>query len=190
MPAQGIETGVVTIAVIEGHYSAIDLRNQSRPKDSVARGVLAGLDSGDIVESAPPERRLLLLSDIPGVAVRSTLAPGSAVGTSDLIGDFVPDRSVTAASKLTTRATAIPARTAWADPYILTTSPAVVTSPVFGFWRPTSAFYMVGRHIRRCSAMLRSASPTRASIMSLAVNSRASTPAAALTSSVSLAATR
>ena len=85
----------MTIAVIEGHYGAIDLRNQSRLKDSVARGVLAGLDSGDIVESAPLERRLLLLSDIPGVAVRSTLAPGSAVGTSDLIVDIVPGRSVT-----------------------------------------------------------------------------------------------
>ena len=95
LPAQDIEDGVVTIAVIEGRYGAIDLRNQSRLKDNVAHGVLAGLDGGDIVESAPLERRLLLLSDIPGVAVRSTLAPGSAVGTSDLIVDIIPGRSVT-----------------------------------------------------------------------------------------------
>lgn len=95
LPAQDIEGGVVTVAVIEGRYGAIDLRNQSRLKDIVARGVLDGLENGDIVESAPLERRLLLLSDIPGVAVRSTLAPGSAVGTSDLIVDIVPGRSVT-----------------------------------------------------------------------------------------------
>ena len=95
LPAQDIEGGVVTISVIEGRYGAINLRNQSRLKDNVAHGVLAGLDSGDIVESAPLERRLLLLSDIPGVGVRSTLAPGSAVGTSDLIVDIVPGRSVT-----------------------------------------------------------------------------------------------
>lgn len=95
LPAQDIEDGVVTIAVIEGRYGAIDLRNQSRLKDNVAHGVLAGLDGGDIVENAPLERRLLLLSDIPGVAVRSTLAPGSAVGTSDLIVDIIPGRSVT-----------------------------------------------------------------------------------------------
>lgn len=99
LPAQDIEDGVVTVAVIEGHYGAIDLRNQSRLKDSVARGVLAGLDSGDIVDSAPLERRLLLLSDIPGVAVRSTLTPGSAVGTSDLIVDIIPGRSVTGSAE-------------------------------------------------------------------------------------------
>lgn len=95
VPAQDIEGGIVTIAVIEGRYGAVDLRNQSRLRDNVARGVLSGLDSGDIVESAPLERRLLLLSDIPGVAVRSTLAPGSAVGTSDLIVDITPGRSMT-----------------------------------------------------------------------------------------------
>jgi hemolysin activation/secretion protein len=95
LPAQDLQNGAVTIAVIEGRYGAIELRNESRLKDGVARGVLAGLDSGDIVANAPLERRLLLLSDIPGVAVRSTLAPGSAVGTSDLIVDIVPGRSVT-----------------------------------------------------------------------------------------------
>lgn len=95
VPAQDIKDGVVTIAVVEGRYGAIDLRNRSRLADGVARNVLAGLDSGDVVASAPLERRLLLLSDIPGVAVRSTLAPGSAVGTSDLIVDIEPGRSVT-----------------------------------------------------------------------------------------------
>lgn len=95
VPAQDIEGGIVTIAVIEGRYGAVDLRNQSRLRDNVARAVVSGLDSGDIVESAPLERRLLLLSDIPGVAVRSTLAPGSAVGTSDLIVDITPGRSMT-----------------------------------------------------------------------------------------------
>lgn len=94
VPAQDIEGGVVTIAVSEGRYGAIDLRNQSQLRDNVARGVLAGLDGGDIVESAPLERRLLLLSDISGIAVRSTLAPGSAVGTSDLIVDITPGRRV------------------------------------------------------------------------------------------------
>lgn len=95
LPAQDITTGAVTIAVIEGRYGAIDLRNESRLSDGVARGVLSGLESGDIVAAAPLERRLLLLSDIPGVSTRSTLAPGAAVGTSDLIVDIEPGRAVT-----------------------------------------------------------------------------------------------
>lgn len=95
LPPQDISIGVVTIAVIEGRYGAIDLDNQSRLSDGVAQGVLAGLDSGDVVASAPLERRLLLLSDIPGVAVQSTLAPGKELGTSDLIVAIKPDRGVT-----------------------------------------------------------------------------------------------
>ena len=95
LPAQDINDGAVTIAVIEGRYGRIDLRNRTNLVDDVARGVLTGLDSGDVVATEPLERRLLLLSDIPGVAVRSTLSPGTATGTSDLIVDLDPGRRVT-----------------------------------------------------------------------------------------------
>ena len=95
LPPQDISAGAVTIAVIEGQYGEINLRNETNLSDGVARRVLGGLDSGDIVASAPLERRLLLLSDIPGVAVRSTLTPGDAVGTSDLIVDLTPGRRIT-----------------------------------------------------------------------------------------------
>ncbi len=81
---------MVTIAVIEGRYGKVALSNQTRLRDGVARGVLNGLDSGDLVANAPLQRRLLLLSDIPGVLVASTLSPGQAVGTSDLAIDLAP----------------------------------------------------------------------------------------------------
>ena len=97
LPAQDIADGIVTIAVIEGRYGRIELRNQARLSDGVAQGMLHGLHSGDVVATAPLERRLLLLSDIPGVAVNSTLAPGTLVGTSDLSVNLVPDRRVTGA---------------------------------------------------------------------------------------------
>ena len=95
VPAQGIADGVVTIGVIEGQYGVIGLNNQSRAHDSVARGIMAGLKPGDLVATAPLERRLLLLSDLPGVVVKSTLAPGAAVGTSDLAVELLPGRIVT-----------------------------------------------------------------------------------------------
>ena len=84
LPAQKIEGGAVTIAVLEGFYDTIGLHNRTRLSDRVAWGVLDGIGQGDPIELAPLERRLLLLSDIPGIAVSSTLSPGGAVGTSDL----------------------------------------------------------------------------------------------------------
>jgi hemolysin activation/secretion protein len=95
LPAQDVSGGTVTIEVIEGRYGQVGLQNSSNLSDGVARRLLRGLDGGDIVASAPLERRLLLLSDIPGVAVRSTLAPGTAVGTSDLNVELTPGRRVT-----------------------------------------------------------------------------------------------
>ena len=90
LPAQDVLEGTVTIAVIEGRYGTIELRNQTRLSDGVARRVLDGLNPGDPVAIAPLERRLLLLSDIPGVVVRSTLSPGAEVGASDLTVDLGP----------------------------------------------------------------------------------------------------
>jgi hemolysin activation/secretion protein len=90
LPPQDITDGTVTIAVIEGHYGEINLHNQAPIADVVLINVLHGLNSGDLVSSAPLERRLLIISDIPGITVRSTLSPGSAVGTSDLTVDVTP----------------------------------------------------------------------------------------------------
>ncbi|MDP3905733.1 ShlB/FhaC/HecB family hemolysin secretion/activation protein [Novosphingobium sp.] len=95
VPAQDVSGGRVTIAVIEGRYGAIDVQNHSSLGDRQARAVLHGLDSGDVVASAPLERRLLLLSDIPGVAVNATLKPGTLEGTSDLVVNVEPGRRVT-----------------------------------------------------------------------------------------------
>lgn len=92
LPAQDIEDGGVTIAVLVGQYGTVSLRNTSGLADSLANRVLAGLDSGAPIATAPLERRLLLLSDMPGVEVKSTLVPGAAVGATDLIVDVGPGR--------------------------------------------------------------------------------------------------
>ena len=95
LPSQDISNHVVTIAVGEGRYGKVELRNESRLSDGVANDTLEGLDSGDAITIEPLEHRLLLLSDVPGVKVTSTLVPGSLPGTSDLLVDVVPGRRVT-----------------------------------------------------------------------------------------------
>ena len=95
LPAQEIKDGMVTIAVVEGQYGKVAVRNQSNLSDGLINSQLEGINSGDTVAIAPLESRLLLLSDIPGVNVTSTLAPGASVGTSDLIVDVTPGRRVT-----------------------------------------------------------------------------------------------
>ncbi len=94
VPPQDITHRAVTIAVIEGRYGNITLRNQTNLSDAQANSLLRGLNSGDLIAIAPLEERLLLLSDTPGVIVKSTLVPGAAVGTSDLIVDVTQGQKV------------------------------------------------------------------------------------------------
>ncbi len=89
LPPQDIKDGLVTLAVLEGRYGAVTIRNGTRLKDSVARGLVEPAPN-DAVTMAPLERSLLLLADLPGVQVRSTLTPGASVGSSDLVLDVVP----------------------------------------------------------------------------------------------------
>jgi hemolysin activation/secretion protein len=94
VPPQDIREGAAVIAVIEGRYGKIELDNDSKVSDRLARSVLSGLEAGDVVATGPLERRLLLLSDLPAVSVRSTIAPGQAVGTSDLLVALSPEKRI------------------------------------------------------------------------------------------------
>lgn len=94
LPAQDVRDGVVTIAVLEGHYGKISFRNSSTMSDRLLTSQIDGLRAGDVVSAAPLESGLLLLSDLPGVTVKSTLAPGASVGTADLVIDVAPGRRV------------------------------------------------------------------------------------------------
>ena len=94
LPAQDIKDGVVTIAVIDGVYGQVRLDNQAGVTDRLAYGLLGGIDAGDSIVLAPLESRLLLLSDLPGVRVNSTLVPGAEAGSSDLIVTLTPGRRV------------------------------------------------------------------------------------------------
>lgn len=95
VPAQTIENGVVRIDVAEARYGAVLLNNQSRVSERVLNNTLAALQSGQAVSEFELERTLLLLQDIPGAQVSSTLRPGQQVGTSDLLVDVTPQQRVT-----------------------------------------------------------------------------------------------
>ena len=90
IPAQDVQDGIVTITVVEGHYGKVTLNNTTHLSDSLANDLLRPVRSGEAVSIAPLERSLLLLSDVPGVNVRSTLTPGASVGASDLIVAVTP----------------------------------------------------------------------------------------------------
>lgn len=90
LPAQEINNGVVGIAVIEGQYGKVIVRNPTNLSNRLVENQLDGINSGDAITSVPLEHRLLLLSDLAGVKINSTLAPGATVGTSDLIVDVAP----------------------------------------------------------------------------------------------------
>ena len=84
LPAQEIADGVVEIAVLEGRLGKLRIDNNSPLADDRVARRLADLNPGEAVEGAVLERSLLLLGDVPGVEVKSTLRPGVSVGTTDL----------------------------------------------------------------------------------------------------------
>ena len=94
LPQQEVKDSTVTIAVSEGQYRNVAVNNTSKLSDRVVRGNLDGINSGDPILLEPLESRLLLLSDLPGVNVSSTLVPGATLGTSDLLVDIKPGKLV------------------------------------------------------------------------------------------------
>ncbi len=89
IPAQQPTNDVIDILVIEGRIGEV-IVNKQTVAGGAALAPLARLKSGDIARSDNLEQTLLILSDLPGVAVSSTLKPGSSPGTSDLVVDVTP----------------------------------------------------------------------------------------------------
>jgi hemolysin activation/secretion protein len=90
IPQQLIQAGSVRIEIIEARYGQILLENSSRVHDPLLLATLSPVQSGQAISQKALDHTLLLLSDVPGVAVNATLKPGEAVGTSDLVVDSAP----------------------------------------------------------------------------------------------------
>ncbi|MBH2984922.1 ShlB/FhaC/HecB family hemolysin secretion/activation protein [Serratia marcescens] len=83
LPRQEIVDDQIRIDIVEGSYGNITLNNQSRVRDEVLRWQLSHVRSGMAITDSQLERNLLLLNDIPGILINSTLLPGSQPGTTD-----------------------------------------------------------------------------------------------------------
>ena len=91
LPAQDIIDGAVSINVIEGRVAKRPIDNQSRLSDKNVNDFLGRIKEGDVVRTAPIDRTLRLLNDMPGVGgARASLQPGAGVGTSDLLVELKP----------------------------------------------------------------------------------------------------
>ncbi len=84
LPAQEIRDGQVEIAVLEGRLGKVTVDNRAALSPQTVERHLAGLHGGEAVKAGELERDLLMLNDLPGVGVKSTLRPGATVGTTDL----------------------------------------------------------------------------------------------------------
>jgi hemolysin activation/secretion protein len=84
VPAQTVANDTVHIAVLEARYGDIMFTNSSRVSDRLLKSYLTPLDPGSPITEKGLQRVLLLLSDVPGAVVNSTLAPGVRVAASDL----------------------------------------------------------------------------------------------------------
>jgi hemolysin activation/secretion protein len=84
IPPQTLSDGRVRIAVLEALYGAVKVANTSMVSDALLESYLRPLRPGSPVVEDSLQRSLLLLSDVPGAVVNSTLAPGTDPGTTDL----------------------------------------------------------------------------------------------------------
>ena len=98
LPAQEISSGNLEIAVIEGRLGAVKFNRGpgTRLTDARAESLLAGAAPlGAPIKEQNIERGLMLLNDLPGVEVKSTLTPGATPGTSDLVVETTEGRLLT-----------------------------------------------------------------------------------------------
>jgi hemolysin activation/secretion protein len=87
VPAQDARKGVLRLKIVPGRYGAITLKNESLVRDDFLRGVLDHALAGSaFIHNDELERAMLLMSDLPGVAVpRVAIGRGQQPETSDFV---------------------------------------------------------------------------------------------------------
>lgn len=81
IPEQRVEGGVVRMVINEGRYGKVEARGF---RAGMGQDYLAALRSGEVIEQGRLERQMLLMRDLPGIAVDAQMKPGAQVGHGDL----------------------------------------------------------------------------------------------------------
>src|SRR6266545_7154014 len=97
VPAQEMRDGVVEIAVLEGRVGKVDITGLRHYSADYLRRYVEPRAPSRVFEAGDFERGLLLLNDLPGLSVKSTLKPGARTGTTDIVLDADKDRLLTGA---------------------------------------------------------------------------------------------
>lgn len=84
IPTQDVRNGTVKIVVEEGVYGKISKKGDGSLSPRLQSEILGNLKEGKAIEAGSLESDLLILSDMPGMKIHSTLSPGSSFGQSDL----------------------------------------------------------------------------------------------------------
>jgi hemolysin activation/secretion protein len=96
VPAQEVRDGVLEIAVLEGRVGRVQFQGFRHHDPEVVRPYFQLGEGAGVFHGPRHERGLLLINDLPGLRVRSTLTPGEQIGTTDIVVEAERDRFVTA----------------------------------------------------------------------------------------------
>ncbi|OOE85671.1 peptide ABC transporter permease [Salinivibrio sharmensis] len=83
LPAQDLASNELKIYVIEGRYGQVSTQGDSELATEAQRFV-SPLQPGDVIESSLLERQLMIMGDLPGIAVVPVMRPGEQMGTGNL----------------------------------------------------------------------------------------------------------
>lgn len=85
IPAQTAENGNIVIEIVEASFGQVKLNNKSKVKDSVLMGSLKSLKGDAPVIGKDLNKSLLLVTDIPGIGIGTSLAKGEKPATTDIL---------------------------------------------------------------------------------------------------------
>lgn len=94
LPVQDVSAGKVEFSIIEGSLGRLRVnRAPDAPiSDERVQGYLDALQLGQPLSERELEQTMMILSDLPGVVVQSSLEAGNEAGTTDLVVDVNPRR--------------------------------------------------------------------------------------------------